>query len=713
MANRLKAGLAAGACLVSVLATGVGALAIAARAAAVEPVALEQVLEAFDQGTYVEARNLAKRLEKQGALAMEDLGVPAFVLGASVALEADDTWSKDKTQRYLLASRYLEQARDLGFPVGRRAEGLFLLGKSLYFSGQIPASRLALLDALKVDKNRKTEIHRLLAGAYLNDANPKLQEALQQNTLYMADRSLPIRLRHDGLLQRARILLQMERVAECLATLDKIPSDAGNRAEAIVIRGRVLMHEARTLKDKPDATAEDQRRAEEKYRAALKSLKSAQSRDTLSTQASSKAMYLTGLCYLEMGGQFTRAALDQFALTQKMYADTPEGLAAGLQEAELYRQLLGRSADALAAYRRTLSAVTDPENFSNPWITLDELRSRMSQAYQYYLQTQRFEISLQLTRHFFPLFSRTRTLAMTAEVHQTWGRFLMDQADQEPPNKAQPLRHQGRIQFQQAGHVYLRLAKLLTTTRRYPDQLWNSASAYFTGQNYRSAARVLSDYLQNESRRRRPQALVRLGEARLALDEVDEALEDFRQCVEFFPRDAASFRARLLAARAYLEKGETQQAEGMLQENLNGEGMTPASKEWRNSLFALGELYHVQHRFQDAILSLEQAVTRYPEDPQALQARYLVADSYRQAASEAQEKLRNDLIGSTQITHTQKIQEGFQQALEGYQEIQQMLGRRQETRALLPLEQSILRNCYFSVGDIHFDLEQYDAAIAS
>ena len=58
------------------------------------------------------------------------------------------------------------------------------MGKCLYRSGRIPASRLALLSALKVNGQKQTEIHQLLAEAYLRDANPQLDKALEQNTLF-------------------------------------------------------------------------------------------------------------------------------------------------------------------------------------------------------------------------------------------------------------------------------------------------------------------------------------------------------------------------------------------------------------------------------------------------------------------------------------------------------------------------------------------------
>jgi len=682
-----------------------------------EDVTLEMALDALDSRAFFEARQLAEKLQKRDDLPIGELGGPVFVLGAVSAYEAEDSWSKERTRYLLLAARYLEEARDRGFPPGREGEGLYLLGKSLYLSGQIPSSRPVLLSALPLSPHLETEIHRLLAGAYLNDANPMLEEALRENDLYLADSQISAADRPLGLLQRARILLQMDKTAECLAALDRIPPDAQSRSEAIILRGRVLMHEARTLKSKPEPTAEDELQARHKYEAAIRAMREAQGADTLGTQATRKSMYLIALCYMELGDD--RAALARFARTRTLHGDTPEGFAAGLQEAELARRL-GRDADALPAYRRILGMVTDAENFSNPWITLDELRSRMLDAYQHYVGTRNFEICLQLTRLFYPLFSREQTLELTAEVHCSWGRSLLAQAEELPPDKAQTSRHLGRAQLRIAGSVYARLARLLLATRKYPDELWNSAQCYLEGQDYTHAIRVLKEYLQNEPYRRHPEALVQLGEAYLSLGRADEASEHFQQCIEFHPHDVAAYRARLLDSRTRLEQGNLEEAEELLQKNLVGELLTPEAPEWRNSLFALGELLYVDRRYDEAIDHLDKFVRRYaPEGSQTLkasretvlQARYLIADAYRRSAREIERKLAEDASQIGRAVHSRRIHELYTAALDGYRQIWTQLKDRQDTIELAPLEQTVLRNCHFAIGDVEFALKQYEAAI--
>jgi len=713
-ANRIKAAILGVAC-VGLLGglTVVGLLARQAQDSADGTATLEEALEALDEGAYAEARSLAEVLRDQGQLPFEQLGGPVFVLGAVACYEADDTWSKEKTNSYLVAARYLEDARDRGFPPGRRAQGLFLLGKSLYLSGQIPASRAVLRTAMKVDQDKKTvsEIHRLLALACLNDAKPKLEQALSHNSEYLRDRTLAASQRHEALLEQSKILLRMEKIPECLAALGKIPPDAKNRAEALIVRSRVMIHEAQALKNDPTQSSDDHLKARRGYQNAITTLRRAQGQDTISNEATRKAMYLIGICFQELGKY--AEARDQFSRTRKRFADTAEALAADFQEAELSRQL-GRNADALSAYRRVLGAVTDTSNYSNPWITLDELRQRMLKAYKQYLDTRNFEISFQLAQEFYPLFSRVRVMQLTGETQSLWGHSLLAQADHLVSGSPEPLRRQGRAQLRSAGRVYEKLAKLRIATRHYPDDLWASATNYMEGQGYQRAARVLREYLKNESRRRHPRALANLGETMLALNEIDQALEAFQECIEFHTHDAAAFRARLMAAKAHMEKGDLKQAESMVERNLSGDFLTPSSNEWRDSLFYLGYLLHVDGRYdgpKGAICRLEEAVERYPDAPQTMLARYMIADSHHRSAQSTIEKVEKEATAGAHLAQVKQIHNSLQAALENYSQVQEELRRRQERTQLTSLESLTLRNCYFSIGDVLFKLKRYEEAV--
>ncbi len=138
---------------------------------------------------------------------------------------------------------------------------------------------------------------------------------------------------------------------------------------------------------------------------------------------------MTGTCLAELGEY--RAAAEQFIHTHNSYPETPEGAAASFQGADLYRRL-GRDLEALIEYRHALNEIIGGEGYRNPWLSLDELKSRLLAAYQQYLGAEKFEITLQLTRIMQPLFPADQELLLRAEAYGIWGQTLMSQADKAP-----------------------------------------------------------------------------------------------------------------------------------------------------------------------------------------------------------------------------------------------------------------------------------------
>jgi len=708
-ANRLRAAVLVGAGVVSIATLAVGGLLMMPAETTPEQVSLAMALEALDSGAYEEARELAEKLRERGDLSTAEYGGPSFVRGAAAANEVEMAWSeKRRHQLHALAAHHLEDARDRGFPQGREGQGLYLLGRSLLFGGKAAASQSVLREALQENPEKQYEIHRLLTDAYLQDPNPQPEEALEHIVAYLDNPGLIPKQQQDGLLVQGGILLQLGRTDACREVLDRLAQSGADRAEALVLEARLLMDQAKTHGDDPAVAADDPTSARQMYRQAIALLQRAQQRDTLSAQATHQAMYLIGLCSLELNDY--RTALAQFTRTAELYGDSPEALAANVQVAELSRRL-GRNTQALTSYRAVLDAIADPKNYSNRWISREQLRAVLLEAYRHYAQTQQFELASQLARRLSPLFPRATALELTAAAHRQWGESLLIQADAVEPDKAEALRETARAQWRRAADFYASLAQEQIATREYPDWLWQTAEAYQQGHDYRNAVRVLRQYLKIETRRRHPQALVYLGEALLALERIDDALTALQECIEFHPRDAAAFRARLLASEGCLEKGKPDRAEALLLENLQGEYLTPASREWADSLFALGMLLHQQGRYDDATVRLEEAVERYPSDPQAIRTRYLLADAFRRRADMRRDQLDADLTLSQRGSVARQIEQDYTQSLGHYRHVQESLRRQQEAGPLQPLPRALLRNTYFAIGGLLFDLGDYEAAV--
>jgi len=670
-------------------------------------VTAETALAALDQGEYAEARRQAEVLRDYGALPDEQVAVPSFVLGAAAAQEAEKLRGADRGNRFLVAAAHLEEARGKGLPADRLPEGTFLLGKSLLGGGQAAASRPVLRDALRLDPQRAGEIHYLLAAASLRDGRAGLPEALKHNELLLADPSLPASPRRRGLLQRIEILLATGKVEEARQVLAKLPPGPPGSVEAAVLAARILVQEARALKT-PGADAKRQAEAGRKYREALQTLRQAKVPEGLLGVAAEKVAFLTGVCLLETGDP--RGALGEFTRTRATWPGTPEAAAADFHEAELLRQM-NRDGEAVAAYRRALRSVADPQSYDNPWLPAESMRNRTLEAYQQYLDARNWAACLGLAQAMSPLFPRARMVQAQAEADTAWGHDLLAQADHVGPPKAEGLSREGRFHLRRAGTAYERLAASRVATRDYPEDLWKSANAYLEGHDYRNAARTFQQFLKVESRLHHASALAGLGESLLALDRLDEAIAALERCATEDPRDVSSFRARVLAARARIEKGDLKLAEQRLEENLNSDSLTPAGKEWRESLFLLGEVLHKSGQYAEAIARLEEAVARDADSRWALGARYLVADCYHQSAKAEAEKLKHDVAEQSRAARAKRIRDLLSSARDQYLQAQDWLLRYQEAHELGPAEKAMLRNGWFAAASLLFELGQHEAAL--
>lgn len=692
--NPRRALVVAAACLLSVTTSVTAWVVLAGHARTQHKASLEPALQALDRGEYDEARRLAKQYQLDAP--DDHTGGTDYVLGAATASQADASSSELKAAHFLEASRLLEQARDRGFPAGRDADGLYWLGKSLFSSGQLAACRPTLREGLKLNPDHDAEIRYLLAEAYLADVKPNRALAEEENRLALADRA-SAEWRPKLQIQRARILLAQGQPAETLKILDQLPAPARQSGEALLVRGQVLAAEARLAA----ASAELKR---QKYRQAIQTLRSAQEAAGLGSDVTRKAMYLVGLCLLESGD--ARAATPQFQRTARLFPHTAEAADSAFQEAELLRNIGSR--DALPPYGKLLRWA-DVENYVNPWITLNELQEKMLAVYQDYFQRQDFAASLELARAFHPLFPKARAAELAAETEMAWGRALLAKAEADAAG-GEALRRDARSHFREAGRHYADLARALTTHRRYPEELWNSAQAYLEGRDYQHGAEMLDQYLKNETRRRNAQAMTSMGEALLAQGQFDGALKVLTSCMELHPRDASAFRARLDAAKVYVEQAQPAGAEALLRENLQADLLTPASAEWCESLFDLASLLYSAGRYDEAIPRLDEAAERYPQSPRAVETRYLAADACRQRGLQIQQGLERIKVESTRIEQSRQATDYLLSALNRLEQLCPMLTRRPEA-TLVRTDALVLRNSYFAMGEVLFVLARYDEAV--
>jgi TolA-binding protein len=563
-----------------------------------------------------------------------------------------------------------------------------------------------LQEAMREPGDHESEIRSLLITALVGVYPPELDKALAESQKLLADAKLSEAARYQAELEQARILFRLDRFAECAALLDKAPADPLLRGHISLLRGQLALSEGQALMKTAAKAKENTDKAQAKLQLALDWFRKAMSQDAGDDTVTRPASYLIGLCLAEQGN--LPAALNQMERTAKRFPDSPEFLAALYQQGEIARRM-GRHTEAVKAYQHLTTAYSHLDEFHNPWLNVPQIQSTLQDACREYLNARKYQTAATISRLLARVMPKAESLKLTAEIYRTWGENLMDEADHLPPDKAEQRRAAARIELRHAGDTYTELARELFTTREYADQLWEGASMYFAGHDYNSAVNMLRSYLHNESRQRHAQALSNLGEAQLSLGQTEQALRSFQTCIELHPRDVAIYRARLLASRAAISLGDMKQAEAFLADNLNGD-LAPQSKEWRDSLFALGDLLHLAGRDSEAIPRLEEALQRYPDAPQATDARYLLADSSRRLAMTIRAGLAKEISSVVRSESRAEISRHFHRALDLFSELQTDLSRR-SAEDLTAQEKAVLRNARFAVGDVYLELERYPQAL--
>ncbi len=669
---------------------------------------LPAALAALDRNSFIEAKRLAKILSDSPLLDAKDRGGPAFVLGAVAVDEADLQNDADRRTTYQQAAKELQESRVRGFPADRQAQGWFLLGKSLCLAGDYSASRTPLEEAIQCDPPFSKDAYAFLAQAYFHEPDVDLAKARERIDRYLAEPLLTSGQRTAALLLDGQILEKLGDFAGCRTALSQIMPISPSYAAALLVEAELLMHEARSIVETVGDDAERRAAAQTKYLQAIEKFSVAQSRGSASPSIALRATFLIGQCRMESGD--AAAALTQFDRVRVSSPQSEEATAAALQSADLLRQQ-GRHDEAISKYRQAVRAIGDPLAYHNEYVSLDAVRKRYLAAYEQYLRNSQFDEAMQLSRLLHPLFPRERELELTGELLRSAAKSYLAKAAAARPEQAKLLSAKARASLRRAGLAFAKLAELHTTSRTYTDDLWNAAECFSGGHDYRQASTSLDLYLQNDLRRRRSSALLMFGEAKLALGETDKALGTLQECIDNYPSDPASYQARVLATKACIEKGDKAKAESLLQANINDNNLTPKSVEWRDSLFAIGSLLENSGRYQEAIQRLEEAVARYPDAPQAVEARYLVAEAYRHLGQQSQQRLDVDNIETLRTAHAKQMQQNLTEAIQRYEHLQSLLAHRAEQNELDPSDKAILRNARFALGASLYDLGRYDEAI--
>jgi tetratricopeptide (TPR) repeat protein len=440
---------------------------------------------------------------------------------------------------------------------------------------------------------------------------------------------------------------------------------------------------------------------------AVNNLQQAQQLDAEKTAVTRESSYHLGRGLQWQG--HTDAALKQFGRTRQLYDTTFVGLAASLAEADLLRDS-GDIEGAVLAYRRVLESFAAIPVYRSYVLPLSEMRERVMAALKEFVDRKKFAEALALIDRFPPLFSQAEQLELRAGTLEQWGTLLVNQSTINSSD-SEEARTRGQHHLRAAGLAFEQLAELRFATKFYTTDLWRGAENYFHGHSFTRTVGLLNEYLKYEPELRNAEALLRLGQAQLALGDYPACIAAFEECIEFSPLDGSAYQARIDCAKAYWHQGDTKRAERLLRDNLVGSALKPTSPEWKDSLFELGMLLHETGQHEEAIGTLEEAIERYPQDPQRLVAQYEIGESYRRWAKEALDGVEQARTTTEREKRKQLATERLNTALKHFEEVKVSITFKTHDIRSDPLLGTMLRNCYMLEGTVLFDLKKYKEAV--
>lgn len=673
---------------------------------------------ALDAGDLPKALHIAQLAQRHGNISTDDAGGPAFIFGVAALHRADTPLIVQQRRAYQIAAHWFDEAYRRGLPAGREPQGLYYTGKSLYLADRYVEAIPILEKAIPANPDDANELRRYLARSLFLKADPNVPAALIEIDKYLASNEPDDQERRSAILERGEMLLRLGRLAEALGAIKAIPEGAKEHAEAKLIEARVILQQARIAAPGrgddaassptsvlPHPAPSPETLAELTKAIAL--LDAVKRSEGASNLVVSQACYVLGHVYDALGK--TEDAAEQFHQTYRRAIDSPEGFAARIQSAHLLRRR-DKTEDALGLYEETLEEMEPEKRYSNRWLALSELKSRMLLSYQDFTQRRQFAAAAKFAEFLRTIIDEDTAVQLAADAYAARARQVMEGEGGAPLDPRRPPETVREL-YRTAAKSHERLAELHFSTRDYPEQIWTSARYYLQGRDYDNASRQLRKYLDIDSRLHQAAALVGLAEVMLTKERHAEAVVLLKQCLETHPRDPAVFRARLLLADLYGEMNQWELAEKTLLENLESNALTPSGEEWRRSLFALGRILYDRARYDEAAGRLDEAVERYPDDAEACEARYCAAESHRRIAQRLESEIPNDALPVERAKFSRAAEVEYHKALDHFDETIQIARTPGPTHYDEVGRLAMLRNALFARGSVLHALARYDDSI--
>jgi tetratricopeptide (TPR) repeat protein len=317
-----------------------------------------------------------------------------------------------------------------------------------------------------------------------------------------------------------------------------------------------------------------------------------------------------------------------------------------------------------------------------------------------------------------------------AVTRELLGRELLAAgANQEPSDKAQQAAA-ARAMLADAAQDYLAHSRMSTLNDEQAGaSLWKAAELLdLAGQTLPAVA----VYEQLTTLRPRdpkvPEGLLALGRLYESAGMLAQAMAAYQRNLMENPKTPAAYTSTVNLARCYGllagragkpqdKAADLDKAEQLLLGLVQSADLQPAAREFRDSLLALGDLYYANGRWSDAILRLDEVVTRYPNDPAVPRVLFLLGESYRKSAADIGEALKDP--ATTKRAELDRARgERLLAAAQDYARVIDLLDAQAHSDAgataaakLSPLEEQYVRSAYLNRAGCYYLRGEYEHAI--
>jgi tetratricopeptide (TPR) repeat protein len=601
-----------------------------------------------------------------------------FVAGSAYVFLARQTRSDDAGPLWKKARSELEQAYNLGVSEHDRAKLLYRLGEVAF---KTHAPLRIVIDCLAASvagaADNPIEGYTMLTDAYLQQPVPDLEGALSANERLLAlPRSDDVGLGEARLL-RGELLLKLNRPEEARKVLARIPAGGSPELSKRTARLKAEVAEAAgawaesaqaweaIVKAEPDASPE---------RLAL--------------------VYRLGRSYQHLG----RLADTERALRKALAADPETAQAAAIVLADAL-VLTPRANLALELFEQSVRQLAPPAEYRNHKVPVAEARQAFERGVTEYRKQGDYSRAARLVQVYRKLAEPGRADQLGGEIAEAWAH-----AGAGAETSSEVIQH-----FRDAGELFKSAAAF--DSAHEAKWLSQSAECFQAAHEDGRALEILRRLLELETlpeQRGRDWFLV--GQACQALHDDGAARTAYLKCIEYAGNWA--FRARLEVARALAASNQLEDACSVLRQSLELMRGSAPDDIYEKTLITLGDLEMRRGEYRLAAYRYDEALSRFPGNPQSSGARKHLADCYRRLASQEDQNLRAGLFltPEAQLHYRDQRRLWMQKAEANYHKLADDLAATRGSGKLSSDDELILREAGFAVADCHFELGDYSGA---